>query len=184
MLRFIVLLIALFALVNSTLSQPTPTATARNPLPGPTPPAITLQDLKSDHPLTSDEAKIISGSCGESNIQITGVAHIDDYKFAIDFSKNNRIVVRSSKNNALVLESRSYPLSDYNGVACISTKNGLKLLIWSKCGGSKCSDSYDFYVIDTESALLIAPKLNSAKPCNAECASRILGNNIPRKIDE
>ena len=182
--RFITLMAALFVLVNSAFSQPIPTVTARKQLPGPTPPAITLQDLKSDHPLTSDEAKTISGSCGASTIQITGVAHIDDYKFAIDFSKNNRIVVRSSKNNALVLESKNYPLSDYNGVACISTKNGLKLLIWSKCGGSKCSDSYDFYVIDTENALLIAPKLNSAKPCNAECASRILGNNTPRKIDE
>lgn len=144
-------------------------------------PAISLQPVNGNDSLRVIETKHIIGSCGTSIVDIKGVQKIFDDNFAI--SVDGEVIVSSGSNKQLVIKEGEGILSDYNGIACVPTKLGSKLLIWSTCGGSQCGDSYNFYVIDPERLVYLAPKNPRKGTCDAECASKALGINLPQDIN-
>lgn len=110
------------------------------------------------------EIENFMGTCGHSSVQIQGVDNIFDNEFSMD---NGEIIVSSGSTKQLNLRD---VLSDHNGIACVATKAGGRLLIWSSCSGSSCGGA-NFSVIDPDKLVNLAP--NS---CDAQCASRVLGS--------
>lgn len=110
------------------------------------------------------EIENFMGTCGHSSVQIQGIDNIFDNVFSLD---NGEIVVSSGSAKQLNLRDA---LSDHNGIACVATKAGNRLLVWSSCSGSSCGGA-NFSIIDPDQLVNLAP--NS---CDAQCASQVLGS--------
>jgi hypothetical protein len=94
----------------------------------------------------------------------------------------DRVILRRI-NVEKVIDIAGGILSDYNGVQCVQTKSGYRLLIWSDCGGSACGHGFSFFIIDPHKLSFIAPR-KSGQICNAKCASTILGSDLPHALDK
>src|SRR2546423_1126555 len=99
--------------------------------------AISLPPWQGEKALDIVETKNITGSCGTAVVRVLGITNIYDnyYSILLDAGK---IIVRKGPLKELVLSSDNGVLSDFNGVACVPTKSGNRLLVWSNCGGSAC----------------------------------------------
>lgn len=144
--------------------------------------AISLPPMKGDKTLDVVATKNVTGSCGTSIVRVLGVTDVINNFYSIDFDAG-KIIVRSGPTKELILGSDSGVLSDHNGVACVSTKSGSRLLIWSNCSGNACGDIFSFFVIDPERLLFLAPKDPRKGQCDEKCASQLLGNKLPQKIN-
>lgn len=144
--------------------------------------AINLPPMKGDKSVDVVATKNFTGSCGSSIVRVLGVTNVVDNFYAVE-QDAGKIIVRSGSAKDLVLTSESGVLSDHNGVECVSTKSGNRLLIWSNCSGSSCGDDFSFYVIDPERLVFLAPKDPRKDQCDEKCASKVLGNNLPQKIN-
>lgn len=143
-------------------------------------PAILLQPINDDNTANVVSTKNIYGKCAGEVVAILGIIseNFDGYtNFSVDVSGNPDIILRGENKET----SFGKLLSDYNVVHCVKTKHGFRLVIASHCGGSVCSDSFDFNIIDTTSHKIIAPA--NGKSCDAQCASKFLDSRIPFKID-
>jgi uncharacterized RDD family membrane protein YckC len=145
------------------------------------PPAYFLQKTTVRiHPMEGDkslsvEKGIVTGACGNSVIRIVGMTKA----LAGFFQFEGMIVIRGEGKELILGDDKDKvgALSDYNGMACVSSPTGENLLIWSNCGGSVCGDDFHFYLIDlnTQTYLL--------KYVDAETASRVLGSRLPYEIN-
>jgi len=134
--------------------------------------AIGLSSIKVEK--TNSQETNYTGLCGPATVKIMEVTEISGDIFKVN---NGRLIIKSDKKE-LVLDEI---LSDYNGVACVKTKIADRLLVWSNCSGSVCGDNFHFFVIDLQKLAVIAPK--KGKTCDDKCASKILGNKLPQKIN-
>jgi len=144
--------------------------------------AIGLPPMKGGKTLDVVATKNVTGSCGASIVRVLGVTDVIDNFYGIDLDAG-KIIVRSGPNKELVLSHGSGILSDHNGVACVSTKSGSRLLVWSNCAGSACGEGFSFFVIDPEHLVLLAPKDPLKGRCDEKCASLLLDNKLPQKIN-
>ncbi len=133
--------------------------------------AIDLSSLKKE---TINGQTNYSGVCGTSEVKIMDVEELNSDIFKVN---NGKLTVKSEKK-VLILNDL---LSDYNGIACVKTKVGERLLVWSNCSGSVCGEDFNFFVIDPKKLTIIAPK--KGKICDDKCASKILGSKLPQKIN-
>jgi hypothetical protein len=144
-------------------------------------PAISLKPVGSEKSMETINTLNIYGSCGTSVVAIFGI-QADRYdegssSFQLDSSGQPDLVLREYGKST----SFGQLLSDFNVVQCVKTTKGELLLVASHCGGSACSDHYDFYVIDPLTKKLLDTAGSGS--CNAKCASKILGNRLPLEID-
>jgi hypothetical protein len=147
--------------------------------------AINLQPMKGYKNIDVVETKNFTGSCGKSQVHVLGVTAVRDNTFSTD-GEAGKIIVGlpyTDGREPLILDDDS-GLSDSNGVACVSTKSGSRLLIWSICDGSACGDDFSFFVIDPDRLVFLAPKDPKKGECNEKCASLLLGNGLPKKIND
>lgn len=113
----------------------------------------------------------VYGSCGGTVVAVISAKHESLKLGTLSFSDGGGagdVVIRTGKKD---ISLHKY-LSDYNFVHCVSSKAGDRLVIGSTCGGSSCTDSMNYKVIDP-STTEIKPK--SDKPCDGECANKLLG---------
>lgn len=145
-------------------------------------PAIDLPPMKGYKSLDVVTTKNITGSCGNAVVRVMGVTEVVGKFYTIE-PDSGVIIVRHNPRHELVLSIDNGVLSDYNGVACVSTRAGKRLLVWSTCGGSVCPDTFTFFVIDPDRLVFLAPKDPKKRTCDALCASRVLGNNLPQRLN-
>jgi hypothetical protein len=147
--------------------------------------AINLSPMRGFSAIDVVATKNVTGSCGTSIVRVLGVMDVRNSVYTSD--ADAEIIVRGGPSlppKDLILSLKSGVLSDLNGVACVATKSGSRLLVWSKCGGSMCvRDDFSFIVIDPDRLVLLAPKDPIKGQCDAQCASQLLGNKLPQKIN-
>lgn len=143
--------------------------------------SIRISPMQGEKSL-SVEGGNVTGSCGNSIIRILGITKAFDNVYITD-SDGGKIIIRASASKELTISPSDGVLSDFNGMACVSSKTGESLLIWSNCSGSACGDNYHFYVIDPNRLTYLAPKKPQNKLCDAECASLVIGSNLPQEIN-
>jgi hypothetical protein len=141
-------------------------------------------------PYKGNDNKTYTGKCGSAKILVKNVS--DDRMYeqgATSFSylfmpakyDDERFVISGSDKSSPVLRP---PANDFNGIACVQTPKGKRVLIWETCGGSVCSDRFDdFYVIDPEKLVYIAPKDPKKNLCDEKCARRLVGNALIDHIE-
>lgn len=149
--------------------------------------AIRLRPMKGEKSLLV-EGKSISGSCDGSVVKIVGVSKV--YENLYSLGDDGRIFIRSATGKLLIIgedmrvlsDNNTSVLSDHNGMACVSTQAGDRLLIWSVCGGFICTGGYSFYIIDPKQLVFVAPGDPIKDFCNEDCASKLLGNGFPKQL--
>jgi hypothetical protein len=143
-------------------------------------PAITLQPIEGEVTARVVSTKNIYGSCDGEVVAVIGIAedNFNGYRnFSIDIFANADIILRSAGKET----SFKNLLDTFNAVHCVKSTTGYKLIIASHCGGSKCSDMFDFYIINPKTHKIIAPA--NGKTCDASCASKIIGSRAPFQIN-
>lgn len=136
-----------------------------------------------------NDVKVVStdnytGTCGKAVVRVLGVTGVSKNVYTVELD-TAKIIVRIWAEKEQLLKELVLDggvLSDFNGVACVQTKSGSRLLIWSTCSGSACGYDLAFSVVDPDRAVLLAPKRPESQRCDEKCASRILGNDTPQKI--
>jgi hypothetical protein len=142
-----------------------------------TQPAIKLDPYSDGAPVNVQRAQIFSGGCGPSVVRVLGVTSITSDFFDIDLDAG-RVIVRQLHKPDLVIDS-DHGLSDHNGVACVAKGFQHFVLIWTACGGTICSDKYDFIVIDADEQRIVSP----TSECDEKCAFKLTGSPIPDKLN-
>lgn len=143
---------------------------------------IGLAPLQGSKNLDVVATKSITGTCGKTIVEVMGVTDLNPGFYDVD-PDAGRVLVRTAAGKELSLGADSGVLSDHNGVACVATSAGNRLLFWSNCSGSACGDNFSFFVLDPERLLFVAPKDPRKGPCDAKCAAQVLGNKLPLKIN-
>ena len=138
---------------------------------------LMLEPLPGDDAVTSTTVRNIYGHCGSAVVQVLGLAQQQREFFSVDSAAGNADVVVIGAGHQLSLKGH---MSDYNGVACIETREGKRLVTWSDCSGSACGSGYSFVVINPDTLKIEA---GEESVCNSLCASRALGSDIPLKLD-
>ena len=135
-------------------------------------------------PLSSDGGDVVQvrniyGRCGTSVVQVLGVRDASEDFYTVDSGAGNAdiIVIREGGRSQVSLKKS---LSDYNGVSCLKATTGTRLLVWSNCGGSICGNGFSFTIVDPDTLEIVAGKDSD---CNALCASRLLGSDLPLRLD-
>lgn len=124
----------------------------------------------------------VMGYCGTSLVAVMGIRDINSSYFQIDTDTKIIISAGSVKERQLIIDSDSGVLSDYNGVACVTTGSGDRLLVWSVCGGNLCG-GLSYFVIDPERQVFLAPLDPLKEQCDEKCASQLLGNQLSQQIN-
>jgi hypothetical protein len=143
--------------------------------------AVRLQPFPADSGILSSKVDVITvknhyGRCGSAVVQVLGVKEQIGNFFTID--GNARVVIiADGGQRSLTIEDA---LSDYNGVACLTTKRSPYLLIWSNCAGTACGDDFGFTVIDVERLRIVS---GAAGDCDAKCAQRLTGSRLPLELN-
>jgi hypothetical protein len=119
------------------------------------------------------------GSCGEAAVIVYGVDRYVDGLFKVE-SEVSKIVIRKYPNE-LILRSNEI-FSDFNGIACVTSPSGPRLVIWSECGGSSCGHGFSFHIIDPENGRILAPREKDEAGCDKECATEVLGQKLPQQV--
>ncbi|HEX8643891.1 MAG TPA: hypothetical protein VF702_08260 [Allosphingosinicella sp.] len=117
------------------------------------------------------------GRCGPVVVQVLGVAAQHEDFFTIDPASGTSQVVVIGQGPR---RSVAVPLSDHNGVACVT--NGMRryVLIWSNCGGTACGNDFSFTAVDVERVRRVA---GSGLNCDASCAHRITGSDLSLRLN-
>jgi hypothetical protein len=140
-------------------------------------PAIKLNPYSDGTPVDVQTSQEFSGSCGPSVVRVLGVTSVTSDFFDIDLDAG-RVIVRQLHKPDLVIDS-DHGLSDHNGVACVAKDFQHFVLIWTACGGTICSDKYDFIVIDADEQRVASP----TGACDEKCAFKLTGSPIPLKLN-
>jgi hypothetical protein len=112
-------------------------------------------------------------------VQVLGVREQNGDFYSVDGSSDTYdvVVIREPRRQ---ISLKKY-LSDYNGVDCLTSGSAKRLLVWSNCSGSACGNGYSFVIVDPESLEILA---GGDGNCNSLCAARVLGTDIPLKLDD
>lgn len=142
-------------------------------------PAISIMPLQGDKNISLDHPKTLTGRCGSSVVRVEGITRLADDYFKHDFDRV-KIVLQQSGVDQLTIEDKDDILNDYNGLACIDTESGARLLFWSYCGGGMCGDSLKFHLLNADKpGFVTSPK----GECDAKCASNHLRQHpLPLRI--
>ncbi len=144
-------------------------------------PAMDIAPIGENKALTVTESKSFSGACGTSTVSVYGVVDFPGSYFRVDYDVA-KIIVRSSLGavpKTLSLTAETGVISDRNGVACVASAKGARLLIWSQCAGTQCVPEFVFFVVDPARLVFLTPRSG----CNAKCASRLLGSRKPQELN-
>jgi hypothetical protein len=120
------------------------------------------------------------GSCGEAAVMVFGVNRYTGGLFKVE-SDGARIVIRADGGRWLAIPSNEV-FSDFNGMSCVESSSGPRLVIWSDCGGSACGQGFSFYIYDPEKLTKLAPREKDKAGCDKECATEVLGQKLPQQV--
>jgi hypothetical protein len=149
-------------------------------------PLETLPPLGLEPMADGDEDNdTISGRCGEAVVRMSSqYGGTADHFDAAGDQTHMLISLPGGPGKAERDLSVEKYLLGWAGTTCVSTPRGKRLLIWTVCNGPKCSAVHLHFYVVTPSTLTIYPDSDLPKDeCNAKCASRILGNDLPERID-
>ena len=152
------------------------------------PSAISLDPFPQSNGVEVTQTQNITGTCGGSIVRVVGVKDITGDFFDTDLDTAQIIIRPGSAGygqpyRERVIDRNGGVLSDYNGIACVWGLRGYVLLIWSVCGGTICGDDFSFTVIDPKTLRTLAP-LKKSEVCDAKCAARFTGNNLPYELNK
>ena len=143
--------------------------------------AIALENQKAT-------AQSVSGSCGPAAIQIRDSESGKDSPWtSTGFSGSyTAISIQSGKS---VLKISPGPenvsgifLQDRNKLHCVNTPSGPKLILAMFCYARACAP-VDYRVIDPKTAKVIN-KLDNMEECDALCAQKALGVQLPANLTQ
>ena len=129
-----------------------------------------------------EDVDTIYGKCGEAVVRIKSLSNDS----ADHFAGNPRVLISLPAGRGKAERDLSVGkyLLGWSGTTCVSTRRGKRLLIWTVCGGPTCNEVHLHFYVVTPSTLAIYPNSDQSKDeCNAKCASRVLGNDLPQRID-
>lgn len=132
--------------------------------------AIGLEGVEAS-PATS-----FGGRCGQAVVRVVNVPGIVAETFQID--ADTEIVVQNWSGKRL----RVTPSGENNGVSCVSTPAGKRLLVHGDCGISHCDGDLSFIVIDPDTLAILSPD-RAKLECFADCAAKIIGTKEPVEIE-
>lgn len=139
-----------------------------------TPPAISLEPPAGQTALNQFTLQTIQGQCGQSQVTLSGIMAINNGVYSA-FTDESKLTLTQGNKKA-VFGPESGLFDDDNGIACVTTKIGKRLLFWSNCNGNACAGQMSFFVFDPATLKrLITSKPNES--CNAACASKMLGGH-------
>jgi len=138
---------------------------------------IRISPVQGESSVEVVDIKAYSGSCGNAVVRVVGVVKQFDNFFTAD--PDASIFIR---NGAKDIQLSSGVMSEYNGIACVSSKSGPRILVWSNCAGSACTE-FSFYVIDPNSLVFVAPQDPKKGVCDERCASQATNSQLPKKIN-
>jgi hypothetical protein len=126
----------------------------------------------------------IFGKCGDRFVGILGVEFEkfnEQELFNIEDDDGQRFFHTLSEGDLVIRrggQEYSYgkALSDFNIVHCVQTKDGFRLLVGGSCGGSGCSDTTYYHIIDVNNGSIF-PSESSNENCDKDCANQALGFN-------
>lgn len=143
--------------------------------------AVLLSPIQEKN-ITVSTVNNIYGKCGDRVVAIFSVStenfngqdhfNIDvehQRYFSIDYNGNPDLVIRGG----LKEYSYKWTLSDFNIVHCVQTNDGFRLLVGGSCGGSGCSDTTRYYIIDVNNGNIF-PNKNSEEECDEKCVNKAL----------
>lgn len=148
-------------------------------------PAVLLSPFPGESKPSLTTVINIFGKCGD---RVVGILSVGTEKFNeqelfdIEDDDGQRFFSIANGNPDLVirggLKEYSYgkALSDYNIVHCVQTKDGFRLLVGGSCGGSGCSDTTYYHIIDVNNGSIF-PSESSNENCDKDCANQALGFN-------
>lgn len=143
--------------------------------------AVSLLPMQGDKKVDVVNTQNFTGSCGSAVVRVMGVERIVGNFYTVDLD-SAKIIIRSNAKD-LILDEHSGALSDHNGIACLNTKSGQRLLVWSNCNGSACGN-FSFTVIDPEKAIILAPKNPAKESCDEKCATKLTGSRLPQQVNK
>jgi hypothetical protein len=149
-------------------------------------PFDTLPHLGLEPMVDGDEdIDTIYGKCGEAVVRISSLyGGTADHFDAAGGQTHMLISLPGGPGKAERDLSVEKYLLGWAGTTCVSTPRGKRLLIWTVCGGPTCNEVHLHFYVVTPSTLTIYPSSDQSKDeCNAKCASRVLGNDLPKRID-
>ena len=120
----------------------------------------------------------VTGTCGGAIVRVLGIERSNDNTYSVDFDAGSVIVRNTVAGERKELMLGAF-LSDHNGIACLSGSAGVRLLLWSTCGGSSCPDAYNFRVIDP----ITVRDLTQTEDCDGTCAARLTGDDLPLRLN-
>lgn len=135
------------------------------------PTGVALEQQKS-------QGSSISGSCGPAQLKVNGVQPDTligpEGAIRITSGKSSLTIGPGAKGNSGIY------LQDRNKLHCLSTPTGPKLVLALYCDGRSCAP-VDYRVIDPSTAKVIG-RLSSMDECDAKCATKALGTEIPMSL--
>ncbi len=145
-----------------------------------TPPAISLEPPAGQSQLNQYAMQTIQGQCGKTGVKVSGIVEILNGVYTASIEESRLTLELGSQTAKFAEESGIF--NDVNGITCVNTKIGKRLLFWSNCSGAACEGQMSFFVFDPATLKRIAPgKPNES--CNAACASKALGGHkLPSQI--
>lgn len=120
----------------------------------------------------------MKGQCGESEVLVLGIRDTYGDFFSTDLDAG-QIIIRHPSGRQLAFGTDSPLMDDHSGLACISGKNGHRLLFWNNCAGSVCGEDWSFFILDLKRLRFLAPANIHRGSCDKACAIRWLGASFP-----
>jgi hypothetical protein len=146
------------------------------------PAPINLSPMQGEKAVSIDQTQAFTGSCGSAVVRVTGVQDVRAGYFSADVDAE--VIIRADMTHELRLNTIQGGLSDINGLSCVSTKAGKRLLVWNGCNGNSAAcEKFSFLVIDPERLAILAPRDIVKDQCDEQCASQLLGNRLPQQIN-
>jgi hypothetical protein len=139
-------------------------------------PGLNLAPMPGERKIDVVKTENYTGSCGSAIVRVMGVEFkVDETLFRFELDSGQLIIRGNNKETTLTMANG---LDTLAGVSCVPTKAGIRLLIWTNCGGNGCP-FYNFTVIDPEKVSIVAPKNPSKETCDEKCATSALGRKLP-----
>jgi hypothetical protein len=143
---------------------------------------MSLPKLDGYKKFTTTNGRDYQGQCGSAKIVVENVYY---ERPDLDFSNLNSGLITESVVINIVDSTKPKrvlkpPVNDYDGIACVQTTQGKRILIWENCAKNGCTTSYDsFYIIDPENLVYTAPQDPKTQECDRQCAKPLVGDIKP-----
>ena len=124
-----------------------------------------------------------TGTCGPAKIEIQGVDADNPHETRRLISTQGSITIRNGKSSLAIggeITSEIF-LQDQNKLHCLPTPKGPRLVLARYCFARFCAP-VDYSVIDP-AAVKVVSRQNADDECNARCAEKALGVQLPEDLD-